>query len=297
MTSDLALINDATKRHEFVLLFDVTNGNPNGDPDAMNSPRIDPETGRGLITDVALKRKVRDYLALTRDMPLFIQSNIALNTLKSEAAQRLEVSLTKEQREGKRVIPELQARLCADYYDIRMFGAVLATGGDSDDRLNAGQVRGPVQVTFARSADPVLVLDLTIIRQGRTTEKRMETGPTEFGRKSVVAYGLYRAHGYFNPFLAAKTGVSDDDLSAMWDALTNLFEFDRSASRPEVAVCGLYIFTHDNRLGRAPAHRLLERISVGLQAEVTTPRSFADYEVTVTKDGLPQGVNLTPLVK
>lgn len=273
--------SDPTKRHEFVLLFDVRNGNPNGDPDAGNLPRVDPETMHGLMTDVALNRKVRDYLQLTRNVPIFIQSKTALNTLKEQVANTLDPPLTKEQREGKKPIPRLQCQLCKEYFDIRMFGAVLATG-EEGARLNAGQVRGPAQLTFARSIDPVLPLDLTITRQARTTEERMETGTTEMGRKPLVPYGLYRAHGYFNPFLAKEdkgTGVSREDLEALWEALTNLFEFDRSAARGEMAVRGLWIFTHDNEKGNAPAHKLFQLIktaSVG-----GSPRSFEEYEGSI----------------
>lgn len=288
-----SLIEDPGKRHEFVLLFDVKDGNPNGDPDAENSPRIDPETGHGIVTDVAIKRKVRDFLSLTREMPIFIQSAVALNTLKSQAAERLETSLTKEQREGKRVIPELQSQLCADYYDIRMFGAVLATG-EAGDRLNAGQVRGPVQITFARSASRVLPLTAAITRQARTTEARMETGSTEFGRKPWIPYGLYRAHGFFNPYLADRTGVDGADLEAFWEALRNLFEFDRSASRGEMGVRGLYVFTHDNKLGNAHASDLFELI--GVREVNDAPRQFRDYDVSVEEDKVPEGVTLTRLV-
>jgi CRISPR-associated protein Csd2 len=288
-------ITDPSKRQEFVLLFDVRNGNPNGDPDAANAPRVDPETGHGLVTDVALKRKVRDYLALTRKLPMFIQSVVALNRLKSEAADEIQPPLSKEEREGKRPIQRLQDKLCADYYDIRMFGAVLATG-EAGDRLNAGQVRGPVQLTFARSVDPILPLDAAITRQARTTEERMETGTTEFGRKPFVPYGLYRAHGYVNPFLAERTGVDSSDLRALWEALASLFAFDQSASRSEMAVRGLYVFTHDNQLGMAPAHTLLERIEPRRKPEVATPRAFTDYKITVRDDDFPSGVTLTPLV-
>lgn len=269
---------DPTKRHEFVLLFDVRNGNPNGDPDAGNLPRVDPETMYGLVTDVALKRKVRDYLQITRNAPIFIQSKVALNTLKEQVADKVEPPLSKEEREGKKPVPRLQSQLCKDYFDIRMFGAVLATG-EEGARLNAGQVRGPVQLTFARSLDPVLPLDVTITRQARTTEERMETGTTEMGRKSLVPYGLYRAHGYFNPFLGRNTGVSADDLSALWDALQNLFDFDRSAARGEMAVRGLWVFTHDNEKGNAPAHKLFDLIETPPAGG--SPRSFADYQGSI----------------
>ena len=288
-------ITDPTRRQEFVLLFDVANGNPNGDPDAANAPRVDPETGHGLVTDVALKRKVRDFLTLTRKMPMFIQSDFALNTLKSQAADAVQPPLSKDEREGKRPIQRLREKLCADYFDIRIFGAVLATG-DSGDRLNAGQVRGPVQLTFARSIDPILPLDAAITRKARTTEERMETGTTEFGRKPFVPYGLYRAHGYVNPFLAEQTRISSTDLESLWEALINLFEFDRSASRSNMAVRGLYVFTHENKLGNAPAHALLERIGVERKPDVETPRAFSDYDVTVRDGDLPPGVTMTSLV-
>jgi CRISPR-associated protein Csd2 len=261
----------------------------------MNSPRVDPETGNGLVTDVALKRKVRDFLALTQDMPMFIQGGFALNTLKSEAAGKIEPPLTKDEREGKRPIPRLQQRLCADYYDIRMFGAVLATG-EKGDRLNAGQVRGPMQLTFARSIDPVLPVDITITRQGRTTEERLLTGTTEIGRKSFIPYGLYRAHGFFNPYFADRTGVGAEDLEGFWKATSNLFDLERSASRGEMAVRGLVVFTHEHKLGNAPAHILFDLIDAQVRNEDASPRSYRDYEVTIDEESLPAGVTLTVLV-
>jgi len=294
------LYTDPRKRHEFVLLFDVVNGNPNGDPDAGNMPRVDPETMHGLVTDVALKRKIRNYVQITKKgqvgMRIFIQSMIALNKLKEEVAEKVDPPLTKEEREGKRPIPRLQSRLCAEFYDIRMFGAVLSTG-DKEDRLNAGQVRGPVQLTFARSIDPVLPLDIAITRQARTTEERMETGTTEMGRKPLIPYGLYRAHGYFNPYLAEQTGVTVEDLETLWEALQNLFEFDRSAARGEMNVRGLWVFTHENPKGNAHAHELFELVTVRKRDGVTTPRSFDDYEVHVDRSRLPAGVTLTALIE
>lgn len=288
-------ITDPARRQEFVLLFDVKNGNPNGDPDAANLPRVDPETGHGLVTDVALKRKVRNYLALTRNTPIFIQSEYALNALKEEAAERLDPPLTKKERESKKPNPRLRSQLCTEYYDIRMFGAVLATG-DQKDRLNAGQVRGPVQITFARSIDRILAGDAALTRQARTTEERMETGTTEFARKPYVPYGLYRSHGFFNPFLAEKTGVSSDDLRAFWEAVGNLFEFDRSASRGEMAVRGLYVFTHGNKLGNAPAHVLFETVTVQRRNEIGPAREFSHYDVSVNDARLPEGVTPTRLI-
>lgn len=292
------MINDTSKRHEFVLLFDATNSNPNGDPDAGNLPRIDPETMHGLVSDVALKRKVRDYLHLTRGTPIFIQSKVALNTLKEQAAAAVEPPLTKEEKEGKKVIPRLQSKLCSEYYDIRMFGAVLSTG-EEGSRLNAGQVRGPAQFTFGRSVDPVLPLDISITRQARTTAERMETGSTEMGRKALIPYGLYRAHGYFNPFLAKQTGVSSDDLEQLWEALANLFEFDRSAARGQMAVQGLFVFSHDADKGNAPSHKLLKLVEVTKKRGVEAPRSIDDYDIQAPPEGpladFP-GVTLTRLV-
>lgn len=292
-------ITNPKTRHEFVLLFDVVNGNPNGDPDAGNLPRVDPETMHGLVTDVALKRKVRDYVQnLQRDevgnpeegFGIFIQSRVALNTLIEQAGDAVGIKQSKVPQEAVR------AELCRRYYDIRLFGAVLSTG-----TLNAGQVRGPVQITFARSLHPVAPLDLSITRKARTTEERMETGETEMGRKPIVPYGLYRSHGFFNPYLAEQTGVSERDLEIFWDAMQNLFEFDRSAARGEMAVRGLFVFTHDNPKGNAPAHRLFELVQVRRLDDGRPPRSFAEYEIvappagSLEAHGFP-GVTLTRLV-
>lgn len=290
--------NDVNVRHEFVLLFDATNSNPNGDPDAGNLPRVDPETMHGLVSDVALKRKVRDYLAMTRGERMFIQSEHALNTLKEMAADELDEELTSEQKGSKQVIPQLRSKLCELYWDIRMFGAVLSTG-EGQSRLNAGQVRGPVQVAFARSIDPVLPMEITITRQARTTVERQETGTTEMGRKAVVPYGLYRAHGYFNPYLARDTGVTEADLDAFWNALANLFEFDRSAARPQMAVQSLVVFTHESPIGNAPSQRVLGLVEVSKKSEATPPRSIEDYEVRLPDDGpVPElsGVTASRLV-
>ncbi|GBD17247.1 hypothetical protein HRbin26_02166 [bacterium HR26] len=292
-------ITNPKTRHEFVLLFDVVNGNPNGDPDAGNLPRVDPETMHGLVTDVALKRKVRDYVQnLQRDevgnpeegFGIFIQSRVALNTLIEQAGDAVGIKQSKVPQDAVR------AELCRRYYDIRLFGAVLSTG-----TLNAGQVRGPVQITFARSLHPVAPLDLSITRKARTTEERMETGETEMGRKPIVPYGLYRSHGFFNPYLAEQTGVSERDLEIFWDAMQNLFEFDRSAARGEMAVRGLFVFTHDNPKGNAPAHRLFELVQVRRLDDGRPPRSFAEYEIvappagSLEAHGFP-GVTLTRLV-
>lgn len=302
-----AAVSNPAVRHEFVLLFDVTNGNPNGDPDAANAPRTDPETQLGFVTDVAIKRKVRDYLLLSNSqrpnpIDIFIQSKTALNTSIETTSKTLSPELSSEEKSGKKSIPRLRDAMCGQFYDIRMFGAVLSTG-----KLNAGQVRGPVQVTFARSIDRVLPIDVTITRQARTTEERMETGGTEIGRKSILPYGLYRAHGFFNPLLGRATkeggtGVSADDLQLFWQALTNLFDLDRSASRGEMAVRGLYVFSHENALGKAPAHKLFKLIKVPSLGEGAAPRSFEEYENKITHpaEGMLEaypGVTLTVLAE
>ncbi|MDE2388263.1 MAG: type I CRISPR-associated protein Cas7, partial [Betaproteobacteria bacterium] len=232
---------------------------------------------------------VRDYLQLTQEMPIFIQSKVALNTLIKQTGDALGVGDTPLANEDVRL------EMCRRYYDIRIFGAVLSTG-----KLNAGQVRGPVQLTFAKSIDPILPLDLPITRQARTTEERMETGITEFGRKPIVPYGLYRAHGFFNPYLAKvkrndgeyEQIVSSDDLVALWEALSDLFRNFQSAMSGERNVRGLYVFTHDNSKGNAPAYSLFDRIQPKLRDGVTVPRSFDDYQVTVIEDGMPSGVTL-----
>ena len=281
------LIKNPAARHEFVLLFDATNSNPNGDPDAGNLPRVDPETMHGLVTDVALKRKIRDYLALTRDVGIFIQSKSSLNSLIEQAGEDL-----KKEKGSKRADEDVQKEMCKRYFDIRMFGAVLSTG-----KMNAGQVRGPVQLTFAKSIDPIFQFELSITRQARTTDERMETGQTEMGRKAVVPYGLYMARGYFNPFLAKTTGVSSDDLEMLWTALCNLFDYDRSAARPDMTVRGVYVFTHESDKGNAPAHKLLEMVKVKSNPDVTAPRAFTDYTVTINDVDLPSGVTLTKLLE
>lgn len=367
---------DPTKRHEFVFLFDVRDGNPNGDPDAGNLPRIDPETMHGLVTDVALKRKIRDYVALTHgDTPgfaIFVQSKVALNRLilekgfKEAGIEPVSILLTEEEMQkedllsyldglgeevglsrdgntlyysggatkeqdlrkqlagdeeaskpfkkeleeiakrlakaakGRRITEEDQERaqgqLLRTFFDVRVFGAVLSTG------LNAGQVRGPVQLTFARSLDPVVPLELSITRVAITREEDRGRKRTEMGRKPLVPYGLYRAHGFFNPFLAEKTGVQRADLEVLWEALENLFELDRSAARGEMTVRGLAVFSHESRKGNAPAHKLFGLIQVRRKEGVEVPRSFSDYRIVAPEEGSLEdkgfpGVHLTWLVR
>lgn len=287
-----AIYCDPERRHDFVLLFDVRDGNPNGDPDAGNLPRIDPETMQGIVTDVCLKRKLRNYIDLLyandynnldyndRGYGIFVRdSGVALNAKIRDAAEQLGAA-----KEKKRENPDVRAELCKRYYDIRMFGAVLSTGD-----YNAGQVRGPVQITFARSIDPIVPLDLAITRVAITREG--ESKETEIGRKPIVPYGLYRAHGFFSPALAQQTGVSREDLRLLWEAMLHMFEHDRSAARGEMTLRGLYVFTHDSPRGNAPAHLLFEKIAVRRAEGVQTPRAFSDYQVIVADD-LPNGVQL-----
>jgi CRISPR-associated protein Csd2 len=297
---------DVTRRHDFVLLFDVTDGNPNGDPDAGNLPRVDPETMQGLVTDVAIKRKVRDWVDLARGdqgrFKIYIQSGSeALNTIHERAytAKQLTSTGAKQARED---VDKARGWMCENFYDIRMFGAVMTTG------VNCGQVRGPVQVTFARSIDPIVPLDLSITRVAVTDPKDAKvvisdggegTGgkQTEMGRKALVPYGLYRAHGFFNPHFGEQTGVTEEDLSLFWQALQQMWDLDHSSSRGLMACQGLYVFTHESSLGNAPAHRLFERVQISRHSDVVAPRSFSDYDVVVNSTDLPHGVSLTRLVE
>ena len=282
--------NAIKNRYEFVIFFDVENGNPNGDPDAGNMPRTDPETSFGIVTDVCLKRKIRNFVELfKKDEPGFhilIKSDRSLNSKFTDAY--LEQNLTTNQK-GKISddVKKAQAYICKNYYDVRTFGAVMNTG---DDTFGIG--RGSVQINFARSIDPVFVQDITITRQAKTTEDRQNKGGTEMGKKSFIPYGLYRAEGYVSALLAQKvTGFSEEDLELLWTAIINMFEHDRSAARGKMCLRKLYIFKHDSEYGNAPAHVLFDTIKVERHADVITPRSFADYTITVD-EVMPQGVTL-----
>ena len=297
--------NDTNRRHDFVILFEVSDGNPNGDPDAGNLPRVDPETMQGLVTDVALKRKVRDYVdAVSGEeskFKIYVQSGVALNAQHSRAYEALGIESTgaKQKRDD---IDKTQQWMCDNFYDIRLFGAVMTTG------VNCGQVRGPVQMTFARSIDPIIPLDVSITRIAVTREEDTEvvvsdddgTGTggkqTEMGRKSLVPYGLYRGFGFFNPHFAARSGANDEDLNLFWQALTGMWDLDRSAARGMMACRGLYVFSHDSKLGNAPAHTLFERVEVASKRDVEAPRSFRDYTVDLDESDMPDGVSLTRLV-
>lgn len=295
---------DVNRRHDFVLLFDVVDGNPNGDPDAGNLPRVDPETMQGLVTDVAIKRKVRDWVDMTKGdegrFKIYVQSGSALITKHKRAYEELQITSTGA-KQAKGDIDKARAWMCANFYDIRMFGAVMAVS------VNCGQVRGPLQITFARSIDVIVPLDLSITRVAVTREEDAavvvsETGgeargkQTEMGRKALVPYGLYRAHGFFNPHFAADTGVTEDDLAIFWQALTMMWDVDRSASRGMMSPRGLYVFTHQSSLGNAPAHQLFDRVKVVRRPEVEAPRAFTDYEVQVADGDLPEGITLSRLI-
>ncbi|RCK73305.1 MAG: CRISPR-associated protein, Csd2/Csh2 family [Ignavibacteriae bacterium] len=259
-------------RYDFVFYFDVKDGNPNGDPDAGNLPRIDAETGHGLVTDVCIKRKVRNYVLMTKEekspFDIFIKEKAVLNTLIDKAHEDDEVS--KKEKGDKTEAARIW--MCKNYYDIRTFGAVMSTG------KNAGQVRGPVQLTFARSVDPIVALEHSITRVAKTTEERSETGGSEMGRKYTVPYGLYRTHGFISAHLANQTGFSDEDLNLFFEAMQNMFEHDRSAARGEMNTRKLIVFKHKTALGNHSAHKLFERVKHNKLSEGPA-REFSDYEI------------------
>lgn len=277
-------------RYEFTVIFDVENGNPNGDPDAGNMPRIDPETSAGLVTDVCLKRKIRNFVEIFKeDEPYYnilVKPDKALNTKFTEAYEAIGEK-TGQKGKNPEAVRAARDYICQNYFDVRTFGAVMSTGNDP-----CGIVRGPVQISFAKSVDPIFTQDITITRQARTTEDKRDTGETEMGRKSIVPYGLYRADGYVSAMLAQKlTKFSEEDLELLWKAIINMFEHDRSAARGKMCVRKLYVFKHDSLLGNAPANVLFDKIVIGKKDGVEVPRSFNDYEITVDKN-MPEGVEL-----
>jgi CRISPR-associated protein Csd2 len=366
---------DPAKKHDFLLVFEVTDGNPNGDPDAGNLPRTDPETMEGLVTDVALKRKVRNFVEVAAEdqaepgrFKIFVEHHGVLNdqirrayveqgmdvgkrvdvtitdtkvlanlreikealpgafrfddvaddsdeqprlsysgeysdTEFKSALDSLEDSLTKATKQvlnklkkdsgkpdkNKENVEKARSWMCANFFDIRMFGAVMSTG------LNAGQVRGPLQLTFSRSVDPIIPQDLAITRMAVTDEKDREKLQT-IGRKTLIPYGLYVGRGFFSPHLAAQTGVTAEDLELFWDALIYMWDLDRSASRGTMSLRGLYVFTHEKKYGNAPVHELFERVRPSLKNGVTSPRRFSDYTVEVDETDMPEGVTLTRLL-
>lgn len=287
-------------RYEFVYLFDITNGNPNGDPDAGNLPRLDPETNRGLVTDVCLKRKIRNFVGLDKPTDsgyaIYMQEKAILNNQHRKAyeAQSLkpeDKKLPKEEEKARAITQWM----CDNFFDVRTFGAVMTTG------VNAGQVRGPVQMAFATSIDPVVPLEISITRMAVTTEKEAEAQSGDnrtMGRKHIIPYGLYRSHGFISAKLAERTGFSDADLELFWRALINMFEHDRSAARGEMAARKLIVFEHESPMGNAPAHVLFDAVKV-VPAQPDTeaaPRRFADYRVEVDHAAVPQGVTVRELI-
>ncbi|MBV8071057.1 MAG: type I-C CRISPR-associated protein Cas7/Csd2 [Acidobacteriaceae bacterium] len=281
-------------RYEFVYFFDVMNGNPNGDPDAGNLPRLDPETNLGLVTDVCLKRKIRNYVALEKagepGHDIYMQERSVLNQQHEKAWKAKDIppdakdaykKLPKDEARAR----ELTAWMCSNFFDVRTFGAVMTT------EVNAGQVRGPVQIGFAQSIEPVVPLEVSITRVAVTNERDLEKERT-MGRKHILPYGLYRAHGFISAKLAERTGFSQDDLGLFWKALCNMFEHDRSAARGEMAARKLFVFEHEHAMGNAPAHQLFDRIkAVRANGNTDMPaRSFHDYRVTVDTDSFPSGV-------
>lgn len=293
-------------RYDFALIFDVQDGNPNGDPDAGNLPRVDAETGCGLVTDVCLKRKVRNYAMLTKGgesgYDIFVKEKGVLNRAIAESYAALGVDLEKppvDEKDGKkrnekgtgqgREVERARDQMCKTFFDIRAFGAVMSTGA------NAGQVRGPVQMTFGRSVDRIVSLEHSITRMAVATEEEAEKQCGDnrtMGRKNTVPYGLYVSHGFVSAHLANQTKFSEDDLALLWRALVNMFEHDRSAARGLMATRKLIVFKHESALGNAPAHALFDRVSITRKDEAKPARAYGDYAVEVNREGLPTGIEI-----
>ncbi len=296
-------------RYEFVVLFDVENGNPNGDPDAGNMPRIDPESGLGLVTDVCLKRKIRNYVEMVKEdakgYQIYIKEDVPLNRSDRKACESLGIEekddkkITDSLKKLKKTDPDVDVKLrdymCDNFYDIRTFGAVMTTFVKAS--LNCGQVRGPVQLGFARSIDPIISQEVTITRVAITTEKDAENKNTEMGRKSIVPYGLYRVEGYVSANLARKvTGFSEEDLDLLWEAIINMFENDHSAARGRMAVRELIVFKHSKELGDCPAYKLFDAVEVKKKEEVEYPRKYQDYIVQVHEEDIPNTVEVKRMI-
>ena len=283
-------MSELNKRIDFVYIFDVQDGNPNGDPDAGNLPRVDAETGMGLVTDVCLKRKVRNYVQVAKGLSegydVFIKEKAVLNTLIEKAHDNSEVKAAKDKTEAARMY------MCKNYYDIRTFGAVMSTG------KNAGQVRGAVQMTFARTVDPIASSEHSITRMAVATEKEAEKQSGDnrtMGRKATVPYGLYVCHGFISANLAKQTGFTEEDLELFWDALKNMFDVDRSAARGLMSAQKLIVFRHESALGNAPANKLFDLVNIKKNCD-GAPRSFSDYTVTIHEENLPKGISVDELI-
>ena len=280
--------NIINNRYEFVYLFDVENGNPNGDPDSGNMPRIDPETSHGIVTDVCLKRKIRNYVDIVKNnespYKIYVREKAVLTTERKDAYQ----SLSEEEKKHKIEAAEIgRIFMCDNYFDVRTFGAVMSTKDN-----NCGQVRGPVQLNFSRSLETIVPLEITITRMAVETEKEREK-ERMMGRKHIVPYGLYRSEGYISAFLAEKTGFSENDLNLLWESLINMFDHDHSAARGKMNARKLFVFKHDSSLGNAPAHKLFETIIVNRSNDSSKPaRSFSDYIISADKSEIPKGVIL-----
>jgi CRISPR-associated protein Csd2 len=285
-------MSEISNRYEFVYLFDVENGNPNGDPDAGNLPRIDPETNHGIVTDVCLKRKIRNYVEISKgpNAPylIYVREKAILTLEQKNAYLAPQIS---EIKDDAKKIPAARAWMCANYFDVRTFGAVMSL-----KEYNCGQVRGPVQINFGQSVEPVLTREVTITRMAVATEKEAESQKGDnrtMGRKSIVPYGLYRAEGYISAHLARQTGFSTDDLELLWESLVNMFDHDHSAARGKMAARKLLVFKHDSPLGNAPANSLFDLVEVRPNHDPSAPaRDFAQYTVAVHKDRLPPKVQL-----
>lgn len=291
-----------TNRYDFVLLFDVKDGNPNGDPDAGNLPRLDAETGHGLVTDVSLKRKVRNFVGIAKgEQPpyeIYVKEKAVLNNQHKRAyigiGREDMLAGDDKKRKGGEAVDKAREWMCRNFFDVRTFGAVMSTG------INCGQVRGPVQLTFSRSIDPIIAQEHSITRMAVATEAEAEKQDGDnrtMGRKHTVPYGLYMAHGFVSSFLARQTGFSEEDLLLFWQALIQMFEHDRSAARGEMSTRGLYVFKHDSELGNAPAHVLFERIRPALKEGIAAPRGFDDYTIAVQDTDLPAGVTLRDMLR
>lgn len=299
--------NPIKNRYDFIVYFDVENGNPNGDPDAGNLPRVDPEQGYGIVTDVCLKRKIRNYVELVKEdepgFDIYIKEGVPLNSSDMRALESVGIDTSKSDTAIKDAVKKMKKDdpqldylirnfMCSNYFDIRTFGAVMTTFVKNN--LNCGQVRGPVQLTFARSVDPIIPQEVTITRVAITTEADAEKKGTEMGRKHIVPYGLYRCEGFVSAALAEKTtGFSEEDLELLWESIINMFEHDHSAARGKMAVRQLIVFKHENKLGNALAHQLFDAVSIEKKSGVDSPRSFDDYEdIAINAEAIPEGVTL-----